>query len=158
MTRLTAIWFLLCCFALTLQGQVSLTGVVTEQGNGDPVEFATVTLQPGEQWCMTDHQGVFTLRTQATGTALLRVTCVGYEPVEVTVGKNNAGDTLRLVMHPTNLQLQQVIVTAQRKTENATTSYLIDRQALDNQQIINVSDILTLLPGGKTVNSSLIND
>ena len=158
MTRLKAIWSLLCCCALALQGQVSLTGVVTEQGNGDPVEFATVTLQPGEQWCMTDHQGVFTLRTQATGTAVLRVTCVGYEPVEVTVGKSNAGDTLRLVMHPTNLQLQQVIVTAQRKTENATTSYLIDRQALDNQQIINVSDILTLLPGGKTVNSSLIND
>ena len=158
MTRLKAIWCLLCCFALTLHGQVSLTGVVTEQGNGNPVEFATVSLQPGEQWCMTDHQGMFTLRTQSTGAAVLRVTCVGYEPVEITVDKSNSSDTLHLVMHPTNLQLQQVIVTAQRKSENATTSYLIDRQALDNQQIINVSDILTLLPGGKTVNSSLIND
>lgn len=159
MMRLKSIWALLCCFALSLQGQVvSLTGVVTEQGSGNPVEFATVTLQPGEQWCMTDHQGMFTLRTQAGGTALLRVTSVGYEPVEVTVGMADSGDTLRLVMHPTNLQLQQVIVTAQRKSENATTSYLVDRQALDNQQIINVSDILTLLPGGKTVNSSLIND
>lgn len=158
MTRLKAICYLLCCFALTLQGQVSLTGVVTEQGSSNPVEFATVTLQPGEQWCMTDHHGMFTLRSQATGAAVLRVTCVGYEPVEVTVEKNHSTDTLYLVMHPTNLQLQQVIVTAQRKSENATTSYLIDRQALDNQQIINVSDILTLLPGGKTVNSSLIND
>ena len=31
-------------------------------------------------------------------------------------------------------------------------------QALDNQQIINIGDITTLLPGGKTVNSTLTTD
>ena len=155
--RLIATLCLLCC-AIALQAQTTLTGIVTDQASGQPVEFASVTLQQGDLWCMTDRQGQFTLHTQATGQSLLRVTCVGYEPLETVVDLTVSTDTLRLVMYPMNLQLQQVIVTAQRKTENATTSYLIDRQALDNQQMVNVSDILTLLPGGKTVNSSLIND
>ena len=159
MTRLTTILCLLCCCAVQLHAQKTLHGLVTESANGMPVEFASVTLQPGELWCMTDRQGAFSIKTHnPQGKSLLRVTCVGYEPVEVVIGTENASDTLHLVMHPSNLQLEQVIVTAQRKSENATTSYLIDRQALDNQQIVNVSDVLTLLPGGKTVNSSLMND
>ena len=145
--------FILCCCTVALHGQVVLNGLVTDGNDGKPVEFATVTLQQGEQWCLTDNQGAFTMHVRGNGTSALRVTCVGYEPVEVMVNLKSHTDTLLLVMQPTSLQLDQVIVTAQRKTENATTSYLIDRQALDNQQIVNVSDILTLLPGGKTVNS-----
>lgn len=156
--RFTAIAWMLCCCIAVLHAQVELNGVVTDDNDGRPVEFATVTLHPGEKWCMTDTQGEFTLHTDGNGRSTLRVTCVGYEPIDTVVGPDAARDTLHLVMCQTNLQLDQVIVTAQRKTENAATSYLIDRQALDNQQIVNVSDILTLLPGGKTVNSSLIND
>ena len=135
-----------------------MNGIVTDDSSGKPVEFATVTLLQSDQWQMTDRQGFFTMNIHGNGKVSLRVTSLGYEPLETVVDMKTVGDTLRLVMSPTNLLLEQVVVTAQRKTENATTSYLIDRQALDNQQIVNVSDILTLLPGGKTVNSSLIND
>ena len=155
--KLISVIALVCC-AISLHAQVTLRGTVTNSSDATPVEFATVTLQPGEQWCMTDREGAFSLRANGSGNATLRVTCVGFESVETVVDLARAHDTLRLVMHPSNLQLEQVVVTAQRKTEYATTSYLIGRQALDNQQIVNVSDILTLLPGGKTVNSSLIND
>ena len=158
MTRLRFILCMLCCWAIHLQAQVTLSGVVTDSSNGEAVEFATVTLHPGEQWCMTDREGAFTIKANSLAKSLLRVTCVGYEPVEVPLDQAASRDTLRLSMRPSSLQLEQVIVTAQRKSENATTSYLIDRQALDNQQIVNVSDIMTLLPGGKTVNSSLITD
>ncbi len=158
MTRLRFILCMLCCWAIHLQAQVTLSGVVTDSSNGEAVEFATVTLHPGEQWCMTDREGTFTIKANSLAKSLLRVTCVGYEPVEVPFDQAAPRDTLRLSMRPSSLQLEQVIVTAQRKSENATTSYLIDRQALDNQQIVNVSDIMTLLPGGKTVNSSLITD
>ncbi len=156
--RIIAILSILLSCTVPLQAGVTLNGIVTDESNGQPVEFATVTLQQEELWCMTDKQGAFTLHTRGNGKSALRITCVGYEPLDVTVNLDVPSDTLHLVMNPTNLLLDQVIVTAQRKTENATTSYLIDRQALDNQQIVNVSDILTLLPGGKTVNSSLIND
>lgn len=158
MRKLSLILCLLCYCAIQLHAQVTLHGVVTDAGNGMPVEFATVSLQPGEQWCMTNREGTFTIKTHSLVKTLLRVTCVGYEQVELLLDQTVSSDTLRLSMHPTTLQLDQVVVTAQRKSENATTSYLIDRQALENQQILNVSDIMTLLPGGKTVNSTLIND
>ena len=158
MTRLRFILCMLCCWAIHLQAQVTLSGVITDSSDDEPVEFATVTLHPGEQWCMTDREGAFTIKANSLAKTMLRVTCVGYEPVEVSLDQAAPRDTLRLSMRPSSLQLEQVIVTAQRKSENATTSYLIDRQALDNQQIVNVSDIMTLLPGGKTVNSSLITD
>ena len=147
MTRLRFILCMMCCWAIHLQAQVTLSGVVTDSSSGEAVEFATVTLHPGEQWCMTDREGAFTIKANSLAKTMLRVTCVGYEPVEVSLDQAAQRDTLRLSMRPSSLQLEQVIVTAQRKSENATTSYLIDRQALDNQQIVNVSDIMTLLPG-----------
>ena len=65
---------------------------------------------------------------------------------------------MRITLKQETLKLDEVTVTAQRKNNESTTSYTIDRTALDNQQIISVSDLSTLLPGGKTVNSTLMND
>ncbi len=57
-----------------------------------------------------------------------------------------------------SLKLKGVEVTAQRKTVGGTTSYVMDRATLDHAQIINLSDITSLLPGGKTVNANLTDD
>lgn len=57
-----------------------------------------------------------------------------------------------------SLRLPGVEVTAQRSTAGGTTSYRMDRMTLDHAQIVNLSDISTLLPGGKTVNGNLTND
>ena len=51
---------MLCCI-VQFHAQVAVSGIVTDNNSGHPVEFATVTLQQGDQWCMTDKQGVFTL-------------------------------------------------------------------------------------------------
>ncbi len=154
-------YLLVLVLMFTLMGAVAqqkLRGIVSEPDGKTPVEFATVALPSGDQWCMTDQDGQFAIAVGTTGKIAMRVTCVGYETIDTVLTADHLPDRLHLIMRPTNLQLEQVIVTAQRKTENATTSFVIDRQALDNQQIVNVSDIMTLLPGGKTVNSSLIND
>lgn len=157
MTRLILLT-LLAAITMPIQAHVTLSGRVTESDGQTPVEFATIDIRKGEQWCMTDQNGFFAVKISRAGEAAISVTCLGYEPLHTTIQLSGSADTLRLHLKPTNLQLQQVVVTAQRKTENVTSSYLIDRQALDNQQIINVSDIMTLLPGGKTINSTLIND
>lgn len=149
---------LLCAMCCAVQAQVVLRGLVTETDRSTPIEFATVDVGRGNQCVMTDPQGRFGLRLLHGGRVSLRVTCLGYEPLDTTIVASPSTDTLHLSLRASNLQLQQVVVTAQRRTENATTSYVIDRQALDNQQIVNVSDVMTLLPGGKTVNSTLMTD
>lgn len=57
-----------------------------------------------------------------------------------------------------SLSLPDVEVTAQRRTSSGTTSYVMDRTTLDHAQMLNMSDIMSLLPGGRTINSTLIND
>lgn len=57
-----------------------------------------------------------------------------------------------------SLKLPDVEVTAQRRTAQGTTSYVLDRTTLDHTQMINLTDVMSLLPGGKTVNSTLMND
>ena len=57
-----------------------------------------------------------------------------------------------------NLKLKNVEIVAKQKHDASTTTYTIDRNALNNQQIINISDLSTLLPGGKTINSTLMSN
>lgn len=56
------------------------------------------------------------------------------------------------------LQLADVEVLAQRRTGSNTTSYTMGRMALDHHQMLNITGVSSLLPGGKTVNSTLVED
>ena len=71
---------------------------------------------------------------------------------------NNSITNLNLKLKEENLKLDEVTVTAKRKMNENTTSYTINRSTLDQQQILNISDINALLPGGKTTNPSLVDD
>ncbi len=57
-----------------------------------------------------------------------------------------------------SLKLKGIEVTAQRRTTGSTTAYVIDRATLDHAQMVNLTGITSLLPGGKTVNATLMDD
>lgn len=161
MCKLKGLILLLCMFISILGGHAQslfISGKVYDAETGKPIEFASILLTESSQWAITNEKGEFTIKNVPRGKSTFTVQCMGYQkrsfPMEVT---QNLED-MRLRLKPENLKLKEVTVVAKRKTDEATTSYTIDRQTLDNQQIINVSDIQTLLPGGKTVNPSLMND
>lgn len=122
---------------------------------GMPIEFAYVILSSDGLWSITDEIGNFNIENISKGKTILTVRCLGYEEktIELDIQENN----LDLIFHlqESNLALEEVVVTAQRKTEEATSSYLIDRAALDHTQVINITDINSLLPGGKTKDMNL---
>jgi hypothetical protein len=135
-----------------------LAGTVVDGATKQPVEFASVLLSESGLWAITDKRGSFTIKNVPQGQTTLTVQCLGYQkrvlPMNVTRDVTN----LKLRMDPENLKLDEVTVVAKRKQDESTTSYSIGRTTLDNQQIINLSDIATLLPGGKTVNPTLMSD
>lgn len=137
---------------------VIISGFVVDNDNGKPIEFSTLLLQENNLWAVSDDKGYFSIRNVPKGRTTLTVQCLGFEKRTLTMDLSRDVTNLRLRLKPENLKLSEVTVTAKRKTDEATTSYTIDRQTLDQQQILNVSDIQTLLPGGKTVNPSLLND
>lgn len=154
----TALLAALLCFVSTIQGQLLLSGRVFDSETDKPIEFASVLLSESELWAISDKDGMFTIKNVPIGKHTLTVQCLGYQKRTLSVVLDHSIPDLRLRMRPENLKLNEVTVVAKRKTDEATTSYTIDRQTLDNQQILSVSDLQTLLPGGKTVNPSLIND
>ena len=135
-----------------------LSGKVIDGSNGEPVEYASILIAESGQWAITDGKGAFTIRHVKSGKTTLTVQCLGYrkQTWPMTIHRDVTELTLRLQQE--TLKLEGVTITAKRVQDEATTSYNIGRTTLDNQQILNISDLSTLLPGGKTVNTSLMSD
>ena len=135
-----------------------LRGIVLDADTQQPIEFASVLLAESGLWAITGEKGEFNVKGVPRGKNTLTVQCLGYQKRSWPLNVERDIDNLMFRLHTNNLKLDEVTVTARRKQDEATTSYTIDRTTLDQQQIINISDIGTLLPGGKTVNPSLMND
>ena len=133
----------------------TVSGTVTDKASGEPVEFATVVIEATEQWAVADLKGRFTLTGISAGTHVLNISCLGYvtETKEVSVSKNI--ENLKVQLSLDNLALEEAVVTAKENVNSATTSRTIDKTALEHVQMMNVSDISSLLPGGATQSNVL---
>lgn len=145
------------CVFLKAQG-VSLSGAVCEAGTGKPIEFATVLIPQTEQWAVADEKGHFKLTNIPPGKYTVKASCLGYADLEQDLDlRKNVSDAV-LKMSPDNLTLNSVVVTAKENENSAATSRTIDKAALDHVQVLNVTDISSLLPGGSTSNSNLTSE
>lgn len=133
---------------------ITLSGTVTDKSTGAPVGFATVVVEATEQWAVADAKGKFVLRGVSATESVVRVDCLGYVTWtrDMKLGKDI---NFRVELSPDNLSLESAVVTAQEDGNSATTTRTIDRMALDHVQLMNVSDITSLLPGGATVEPNL---
>ncbi len=136
----------------------TLAGRVTDESSSAPIEFASILISENGLWAITDEQGRFTIRNVPYGKMTMTVQCLGYQKRSWPMSIQRDVTNLQLKLKEDNLKLDEVTVVAKRKTDEGTTTYTIDRTTLDNQQLLNVGDIGTLLPGGKTVNSTLMSD
>ena len=148
---------LLPAFGATAQSSFTFSGKVVDKSDGAPVEFATVVLSSG-QWAVCDAKGSFTITKVAPGKTVVTVSCVGYaeDKREITVSKNIL--SYHIALSPDNLALEGAVVTAQDNSAAATTSRTIDKTALDHVQLMNVSSIAGLMPGGATTNPNLTSE
>ena len=161
MSGLKSILLALACLFFTLgvraQG-VTLSGTVTEYGSGNPVGFATIVVEASEQWAVADAKGRFTLRNITVSESLVKVDCLGYVTWSKDLKFSKDVSGLHVELRADNLALESAVVTAQENGNSATTTRTIDRMALDHVQLMNVSDISSLLPGGATVDPSLTSE
>ena len=148
---------LLLSAGLHAQG-FSISGTILEKGTGDPVEFATVVIESTEQWAVADAKGRFTITNIRAPKSVVTVSCLGYvsDSREVSFTKNI--DNYRISLALDNLTLENAVVTAQENGNSATTARTIDKTALEHVQMMNVSDISSLLPGGVTESNALTSE
>lgn len=153
--KITAAILLLSALQASAQ---TVSGRIINESNHKPVEFASVLMKESRLYAYTDENGRFSIKNVPEGKSTIIVQCLGYAPQTMTLTVGKKGADIKVELKEENLKLDEVEVVAKRRTDDATTSYTIDRTTLDNQQIINISDISALLPGGKSVNPSLMND
>lgn len=157
MRRLAVIAVLLAAALQAAAQGRSFTGVVVDKKSGDPVEFATVLVKATDQWSVTDEKGRFSISGIPVASSLVEIASLGYVTLSRDVKFENDGKDVTFKLDEDNLTLDGAVVTAQENGNSATTSRTIDKTALEHVQVMNVSDITSLLPGGVTDNNNLVN-
>ena len=142
--------FLLCVNNIVLGQRFSASGKVAEQRTKEPMEQVLVVLPDYNLWAVTNEKGEFKIDNIPHGCTSLSISSLGYDTqaIELCLEKDTVG--FLVLLQEKNLALNEVVVTARRKANEATTSYQIDRTTLDHAQILDVSDISSLLPGEAT--------
>ena len=156
--RLLFFIIIFCQLATLHAQQITIAGRVADEETQKPIEFASILMKENGLWAITGADGSFHIKNIPAGKVVLTIQCLGYATRQIALDINKDIPRLRINLKQENLKLDEVTVTAKRKDNESTTSYTIDRAALDQQQLLNVSDIATLLPGGKTVNATLMSD
>lgn len=130
-------------------GQYILSGKIINSKDNLPVRGAVVSMLESAIWTTTDKNGDFAIDNIAGAKFVLQIEHTGYNTklMELLMS-GNITDTL-IYLDEDNLSLKDVVVTATLE-KKLSTSFIIDRKALDHMQMIGVTDASALLPGGKT--------
>ncbi len=139
--------------SLSAQGS-RLSGRVLESSGKRPVPMAVVSIPSSEQWAVADEKGNFSISHIQHGKIIINVSCLGYKEYEREISVHKDTE-LTILLQEESLALEQVVVTAKENSATATTSRSIDRTAMNHMQMLDVSDISSLLPGGKTLSPDL---
>ncbi len=149
MVKIVLVFFVLLTTINAAYSQYSLSGKILNADKKTPVEFATIVTSDNNFWAITDYNGDFTIKLPSGENSLI-VSCLGYEKTTITATiKNQSLSNQVYYIKENNLSLDEVVVTAQKKDEMAT-SYSIDRNALTHAQTKDISDLMSQLPGGQT--------
>ncbi|MGE4415362.1 MAG: TonB-dependent receptor [Bacteroidales bacterium] len=140
------------------KGHYSIRGFVYEHETKAPIEMAFVTLPDLNLWGTTDSKGKFIINRVLPGTTKIEISCLGYQTVSMDIIIERDIDSLVFRLREENLKLESVTVTATESKSALTTTTRMDRQAIDHLQVINPTDIMSLLPGGKTANPNLMTE
>lgn len=145
--------------ACVISRAANLSGTITDEADGSSITAAYVSIAELSLWAITDERGGFVINNIPAGNYTLKVQSMGYEQRELRISLSNSkNEVMAIKLRQATLKLKDVVVVAQRKKNEASTSYSIDRMALDNQQVLSISNVMSLLPGGKTTNNNLTDD
>lgn len=122
--RFPVIVIMLFFISLTAIGQETITGTIIDKQKKEPLYGATVQIKGTTQGIATDHNGIFTLKTNGHKNITLLFKCLGYTEKEIQA---NATDkkTVNLghiELSPSSIGLDEIKVLASFAPEKGKTS------------------------------------
>lgn len=161
---------MLIIFMPSFAQKVAVDGYVYEQGTGNPVNKAIVTICNQKSNILysgiTSKEGKFQLLTKGEDLSLytIKVSCIGYKPASCAIGNQK---NFQIELEPKAFALKDVYVKAEKISHhNDTTSYLVS--GFSSAKDRTIGDVLRKMPGievakngsvsynGKAINEFLV--
>lgn len=146
-------------FALAVQGfaqsNISVVGQVVDLETQDPIPFASISIIAGYDelinGSISSENGDFIIEGIAPGNYRMRISCVGYEPLEreILIGELNENyDLGKVSISASEIRLDEVVVSGEREEISSG----LDKKTYDMDQNIaqsggSVMDAMKAMPG-----------
>ncbi len=131
-----------------------IKGKVIDSYTKYPIAFATLLIKETGVWASSNEQGDYLLQNLPQGKYTLECSVLGYKTIQHPIIISGEMAKMDFALQEDNLQLETVIVSAQR-TGGLHTGSLIEQAAIEHVQPSSLSDIMQLLPGYVTQNPNL---
>lgn len=145
-------------FAAVVHAQPAASGVITglvTGPDGVPLPGATVRIAPSSdtlkaRYTLTNANGIFRMHELAPGSYQVRISLLGYEKgtEEIPVGTTTV--SINMVLSPSPIQSQDIVVTASRHEEKATNApasiTVVPPQQIKEHVLNTPTDVLQSVP------------
>ncbi len=156
------IFLLSVVYALSFSVGVSQENIATLTGKvvdlrQNAIPYATIMVVNTNKLAVADEDGNFVIKSIRLGEYEIQVNSLGFaklhKKVRIVEGKNEE----TFVLKTKSYALQHVNVTAKQINKSNGTSYNLNIDAIEHEQVTNLSDVMTLLPGGQTFSKNLVS-
>ncbi len=163
MTKIKTFYTLLFLLLLVKVGisQHTISGKVVEQGSGEALSFATVTLLGSTGGAYTNLDGFFTLFGVPYDTSTLLISYVGYDVKKHKLSNSSLKERIIIELQPLSTNLKEVVISADaykvlKVNEGVSISTLSTKQLalLPSIGEVDIFRSLQLLPGISSTNQS----
>ncbi len=131
----------------------SISGKIIDSKENTPIEFAVIQITETEQYAISNKEGAFSIGNVPSGNIELTISILGYETKSYKFDLRRSILDFTFKLKQNTLALNEIDVTAQFKDDLSTT-YKISNTALEHEQVLDISQIQSLLPGGKTTSAT----
>ena len=133
----------------------AVSGRVTDAQSGEPIAGVIFNIDGTGLWTLSDVDGKYVFDKVQSGKYVMKVSCLGYVEKSVELNISSDIEGLDVKMDLNTLAIDGVVVSAERKKDDMNTTMSFGAHALEHLQMSSITDVSTLLPGGKTVNPDL---
>ncbi len=129
--------------------QFTISGKIVNKDDKEPISYADVYIAGTQNYTNSDNKGNFTLKL-SKGKHTVSVGMLGYVTKEINFEVKETVTNVVVELTKSTLNIDGIVVTASTsQSKEGTSTYSIGTEAIKQIQAVSLSDVMSLLPGGK---------
>ncbi len=121
------------------------------------VPYAIVMVVDINKVAVADEDGNFVIKSIPAGEHEIQINSLGFAKLNKKILFNRGENNKIFTLKTQSYALKDVNVTAKQINKSNGTSYNLNIDAIEHEQVTSLSDVMTLLPGGQTFSKNLVS-